>query len=347
MNSNPFILTFGKQPLQYIPRPNYVSEVEKHFLSDTISNQSYMITGIRGSGKTVLLTVLSKKFNQLKDWIVVDLNPEREMLGSFLSQLYNSSKAKHLFIKFGLSLSFKGVGVTLDSNKPNEDIETSINKLVECLAKNNKKILITIDDATNNANIKTFAHTFQSLIRKDYPVFLLVTGLYENISTIQNNKALTFLSRTPKLITEPLNLIAIKESYKEIFLIDDKTSLEMAKLTSGYAYAYQLLGYLFYESNNKKIDKKLLASYDLYLADFVYSKILESIPEGQKNVLFQIAKSDDISNIITNSNISDKEFSVYRDRLIKRGIVYSKQRGKLSFTLPRFKEYIENLIQLE
>ena len=342
MKSNPFILTFGREPKQYIPRPNYFNEIEKNFLSETRPNQVYMISGLRGSGKTVLLTILTKRFNELSDWIVIDLNPEREMLDSFASQLYNSSKSKHLFVKLGISLSFRGLGVTLENNKPVEDVETSINKMMECLKKNNKKVLITIDDATNNNFIKSFSHTFQSLIRKDYEIFLLMTGLYENINTIQDNKALTFLSRAPKLITEPLDLPAIKESYKEIFNIDDKLSIDMARLTSGYAYAYQLLGYLFWESEKKVIDSSLLSKYDFYLSEYVYDKIWNKLPEKEKEILIAISNSNAISDIISNTNMNNKEISVYRDRLLKRGIIISNKRGELDFTLPRFKEYVVN-----
>ena len=342
MKSNPFIMTFGREPIQFIPRPDYFIEVEKNFLSETKPNQIYMITGVRGSGKTVLLTTLAKRFNELNDWIVIDINPEREMLEPFASNLYNSSKTKHLFVKMGLSISFKGVGLSIESNRPSEDVETSIDKMLEYLTKTKKHVLITIDDATNNSNIKAFAHMFQSMVRKDYSIFLLMTGLYENISSIQNNKALTFLARTPKLVMNPLNLIAIKESYSDVFDIDDDLSVSMAKITAGYAYAYQLLGYLMWEKEDKTIDKKLLNTFDLYLADYVYDRLWDNLPEHEKEVIIAILKDGHINSIIESTNMDAKQISVYRSRLLKRGIVVSKTRGELSFVLPRFKEYIKN-----
>ena len=342
MKSNPFTLTFGREPINYIPRPYYFIEVENSFLSETRPNQAYMITGVRGSGKTVLLTTLSKKFNELKDWIVIDINPERDMLESFASKLYNSSKTKHLFVKLGLSLSFGGVGLAIENDKPSEDIETTIDKMMDYLTKNGEKVLITIDDATNNSYIKSFSHMFQSLIRKDYSVFLLMTGLYENISSIQNNKALTFLARIPRLIMKPLNLVAIKDSYRDIFETSDEDSVKMAKLTNGYAYAYQLLGYLFWEKKDKSIDKKLLKDYDVYLAELVYDRLWDSLPEQEQLIIKSISKDCHTGLIMEETNINEKQLSVYRDRLIKRGLVVSKKRGELSFTLPRFKEYVDN-----
>ena len=70
------------------------------------------------------------------------------------------------------------------------------------------KLLITIDDAINNQNVKVLTHTFQALLRKDYKVFMLMTGLYENISALQNNKSLTFLPRFDEYIK---NVILFEE----------------------------------------------------------------------------------------------------------------------------------------
>lgn len=44
-----------------------------------------------------------------------------------------------------------------------------------------------------------------------------MTGLYENIYDLQNEKSLTFLYRAPKIILEPLNYTAIKSHYMRIF----------------------------------------------------------------------------------------------------------------------------------
>lgn len=340
MNNNPFILTFGREPINFIPRIDYLQEVKDNFYSETRPNQVFMITGVRGTGKTVLLSKLAKEFEKNNDWIVVDLNPERDMLNSLASQIYNNSKVKHLFLKAKFNLSFNGIGLSVENDKPSDDIESIISKMVEYLSEKDIKLLITIDDAANNQNIKVFAHTFQALLRKDYKVFMLMTGLYENISSIQNNKSLTFLSRVPKLILKPLNMPAIKDSYEEIFNIDSDIAVKMSKLTEGYAYAYQVLGYLMWEEEEKKISKKLLSQFDQYLSEFVYDKIWEGLSEKEINIIIKISRNETL-------DMKPNEISVYRDRLIKYGVLESKQRGKLSFALPRFKEYIDNKLLFE
>ena len=72
--NNPFVLTFGKEPINYIPRIACLQKVKENFYGETHPNQAFMITGVRGTGKTVFLSKLAKEFEQNKDWIVVDLN---------------------------------------------------------------------------------------------------------------------------------------------------------------------------------------------------------------------------------------------------------------------------------
>lgn len=77
MGRNPYSLIFGKEPKQMISRSSAVTEIVETFCEDVPSQQVFMITGVRGSGKTVLMTEVSKKLESQSDWIVVELNPER------------------------------------------------------------------------------------------------------------------------------------------------------------------------------------------------------------------------------------------------------------------------------
>ena len=58
-----------------------------------------MILGVRGSGKTVLMTWLEKYFENLDDWIITDVNPEIDILEYFASSMYEKSNSKIMFKK--------------------------------------------------------------------------------------------------------------------------------------------------------------------------------------------------------------------------------------------------------
>ena len=67
--SNPFTLSFGKKPAQFISRITQTNEIVENFRADVPSNQIYMLTGVRGSGKTVMMTTVSNIIAEDNNWI--------------------------------------------------------------------------------------------------------------------------------------------------------------------------------------------------------------------------------------------------------------------------------------
>lgn len=199
---------------------------------------------------------------------------------------------------------------------------------------------------SNNDYVKTFTQAFQLLIRKEYPIHLLMTGLYQNIYELQNDKDLTFLYRAPKISLEPLNIAAITNSYRELLNITKDEALLLAKETKGYAYAYQVLGYLVFERNDSKLDDNLYAKYDQYLEEYVYEKMYSELSSNDKKILkaFTSDGTNNVGDLLEKSNMKKNVFSVYRDRLIKRGIIEKPEYCKLSLKLPRFYEFLERQI---
>ena len=89
MTKNPFSLSFGKEPISLINRSMQTAEIIETFEDENPAYQVCMITGVRGSGKTVMLTEITKKIRSDDDWIVMDLSPERDLLQSFAANLSN------------------------------------------------------------------------------------------------------------------------------------------------------------------------------------------------------------------------------------------------------------------
>ena len=68
MARNPYTLTFGKEPSQNISRLTQKNEVIETFNADPSFQQLYMISGVRGIGKTVFMTDISAYFKKSSDW---------------------------------------------------------------------------------------------------------------------------------------------------------------------------------------------------------------------------------------------------------------------------------------
>ena len=201
-----------------------------------------------------------------------------------------------------------------------------------------------IDEATNNKYLKQFALSMQILIRKNYDLFVVMTSLFENISAIENENNLTFLIRAPKIYLKNLNIVSIANSYKEILKVDYEKALEFAKLTKGYAFAFQLLGYLLYNETSRDITNSVLQAFDQYLEEYVYSKIWISLSNVEQKILKNVNTNEniDVQSVMIKAKINKQYFSKYRDRLIKKGIIVSQARGTICFALPRFKEFIDS-----
>ena len=340
--TNPFTLSFGKKPLQYVSRISQMQEIIDNFNDETPSNQIYMITGVRGSGKTVMMTSIANELRGTEGWIVAELNPTRDLLKSLAAKLYSLPEMYAHFVQAKLDFSLLGLGLSLENATPITDIENAIELMLAELRKRGKKLLITIDEVTNSEYIRVFVSAFQIFLRQDYPLFLLMTGLYENIHNLQNDKALTFLYRAPKMLLEPLNCTAVRRRYMDIFKLDMEAAGEMAGLVKGYPFAFQVLGYLYWENNNNKSLADILPEYDQYLEEFVYSKIWTETSAKDKKILETMARSGEtkIKNIREKSEMTSGEFSVYRERLKNKGILDTRTYGEATFALPRFAEFI-------
>ena len=341
--NNPFTLSFGKKPVQYISRITQTNEIIDTFNAELPSNQIYMITGVRGSGKTVMMTNISTELSQLSNWITVELNPTRDLLQSLAAKLYGIPDLHERFLKAKLDFSAFGLGVSMEHAPPITDIEDVLMHMLTHIRKMGKRLLITIDEVTNSENIKIFTSSFQIFLRDDYPIFLLMTGLYENIYELQNDKALTFLYRAPKLILEPLNYTAVRKSYMDIFQIDLETAETMTTLTKGYPFAYQVLGYLYWNHRDTQSLKEILPEYDQYLEEYVYSKIWSELSELDKKILAEVATSGEcrIKNIREQLDMKSELFSVYRERLKRKGVIDTREYGKIYMALPRFAEFVK------
>lgn len=340
---NPFTISFGKQPSRLITRLVESNEIIDNFNQDPPSNQVYMITGVRGSGKTVMMTSCAKTLEAQGGFIVIELSPERDLLNSLAAKLNARPELYSLYIKAKLNFSVLGLGVTVESGVPISDVETAISRMLDVVKASNRRLLITIDEAVNNENVRAFASVFQILMRQDYPVFLLMTGLYDNIYNLQNVKTLTFLYRAPKIPLGPLNITAIKKNYADIFGLSMPDAGRMADLTKGYPFAFQVLGYLYWNQRNEKSLEDILPEYDQYLEDYVYSKIWLELSGTDRKVLLAMASTGHtkVIDIRNDLEMTSSGFSVYRDRLNRKGIISMVSYGHVDFTLPRFDEFVK------
>jgi len=343
--NNPFCLSFGREPDRFVERTEVIDSITDSLDSDSPSSNSFLIIGVRGSGKTVLMATIANKYRNKRDWITVSLNPSRDLLPMLAAGLYDDKSLQKSFVEASLNLSKFGIGLDIKKVPPVSDIQIALNKMVEIASEKGKKILITIDDITKSDNIVAFASAYQDLISRGFPVFLIMTGLYENIYSIQRDKRCSFLMRSEQLVLKPLNRSGMANQYQMTFACEPKLAQKMALFTKGYSYAFQVLGYIIWDKGCTL--EEAIPMFDLRMSEYCYEKIWEDLPESEKKFTLFLAnakgESLKTSELISLMGVNNKTYSVYRDRLIKKGIVDGSVHGSVSLALPRFGEYIKSM----
>ena len=346
---NPFTTTFSKIPDESYISVEQLEEILQNFSYETPSESVYKITGVRGSGKTVLLAkiVSELKMDEFKDngWLVCNLSPARDMLqqlGAFLrKQKLVKEKKNSKSINVSANVMGTGGGIGLSSTKSDEifDIGIEIDEMLSQAKTDGKKIFIGVDDVSKTSEMVIFASEFGKWMVENYPVYMVCTGLYENIEQLSNVKNLTFFRRATTVMTKPLSLIKISEMYRSRLGIDTSVAKELAVMTNGYAYAFQELGVLFF---SKKYKTPRDAEGDLRseLFAYAYEKIWEEMSEGDRELVRLISeKAEYKREEVLKGMKNPQNYSVYRDRLARRGIITLRQ-GYISLCLPYFGSYI-------
>ncbi|MCR5623830.1 MAG: hypothetical protein K6G11_01145 [Lachnospiraceae bacterium] len=351
--SNPFTPNFGKVPKIFLDRESSLEKIVNGISDFDSPYQTTLICGQRGTGKTAFLTDVCNKIKNDKNWIVVNLIPNGNMMQPLIQSIYKQSSSaikKTLDAIKGVKISAFGVEIEYRKSNNITDYQILFEDILEKLKKNNIHLLISIDEVTNTPEIRDFASIYQLMIREEFYLSLIMTGLPKNISELQNDKQLTFLLRSMRIELPTLNPLSVKMSYKNVFtqkITDDDILTNMAKMVDGYAYAFQLLGYLVW--NHK--DDFSADTLDIIAEDYkhqlyrnAYTKIYQELSDMDKKFISTMAnlESVDISmkDIENGMQKSKSYISNYRSRLIEAGVIQQVGWGKVRFKLPYFKDFI-------
>lgn len=340
-DENPFTLLFGEVPENLIPREQLEQRIIRDFSRQKPSSKIYLLTGQRGSGKTVSMTRIAQAFAEKEDWTVVNCRPDRDLVDQISARLISEQPLVRLFQDARINLSILGAEFSVTGVSAITDKEVALDKMLEKMTKKQKNVLITIDEVTSNQYLRDFSSLYQIFIREKYRVFLLMTGLFDNIQNLQDESNLTFLHRALRIELEPLSPLLIAGKYQETFHLDQAEAKQMAELTSGYSYAFQALGYCCWEY--EKTWQEALPDYQQMLFEYVYEKIWSELSFKDRQVLSAMTKAASMKtgDIRKEMNMSSSLFSIYRNRLMKKQIIYSPTFGEAAFVLPQFAEFVK------
>ena len=344
-DKNPYTTSFGRIPKQYISRDALIDNIIDIIDSDIVTEQAFKLTGIRGTGKTVTLTAIERRIEELENWIVIDLKPDGDITRFLIEKLYSQIPFLTEYIDASLNLSAFGIGLNLTKKSPITNQDVALEMIMDEIQKKGRRVLLLIDEVRKTSAMIDFIQEFQILIRKEYPIYLIIAGLYDDVDDIENTDGLTFFLRAERYEMKPLNTTIIREDYKKTIGLDHDTADKLALMTKGYAFAYQVFGKYMWDMEEKSISDAFLARVDDVLSERVYEKIWSELSKKDKWYMRYIIKKDSmqVSELLELTKSKHNEWSVPRKHLIEKGIIDGKERGIITIRLPRFKEFVENL----
>jgi energy-coupling factor transporter ATP-binding protein EcfA2 len=354
---NPFNPQFGVRPDSFVGRDQIIDD----FLSGLdFTNSPYrttILTGLRGSGKTSLLSDISVLVRK-KKFISVNVTAHDGMLEEIIGELNRGSKkwiSKAISKIESVSVGVLGISFSITKGSTSEvfGFRHTVTDILDELDQHDIGVVFTIDEVHNDTKeMQEFIIAYQHLVRERRNVALLMAGLPNAVYELLNNKVLTFLRRSNRIFLHNIEIALIDKLYKEVFIDYDKKPAgivsEAATMTSGYPYLVQLIGYYLWEIADKKINRAKLnfcmkqTKQDLF--QNVHALVYRDLSAKDKEFVLAMCEDEHISrfaDIITRMGVEKGYASKYRQRLLDTGLVQREGHGELSFSLPFMREFIK------
>ena len=186
-------------------------QIVESFTGRYAMTHTYLIEGIRGSGKTVLMTTIAKKLEKEKEWIVINLNSTRNLLEDLADGLEYSVRQFPDIFKQGMSVSVADFGFGVNGNGQPANVIGRIEDILRLLQKKEKRLLITIDEVALDDNMRIFASQFQIFLREDFPVlFRMIPSLPSFFDAPRRSCSLSIFLQLSGNIRWPLILMKIR-----------------------------------------------------------------------------------------------------------------------------------------
>jgi len=353
--TDPFTRTPGVAGNAFI-NMHYADEIIGSFEDERSSKFVYKIVGLRGSGKSVEYSKIINYFAEKKNWLTYTLSAAGDPISTLIAKLSRESfidnKIHGTSVSIGASAGADGLilkgNTDLGLTRTSEDNllyyspEAELSDMVDKANSKGFKILVGIDDIARTPEMVKFLSIWGAMLLEDRKrIYLVCTGLSKNIEDFTAEPNLTFFKRSDPVEIGSLNRYEISLMYQKLLGVDEKEAVKLSKFTCGYAYAYQVLGSLYYNKEKKDTLEDLIPQFDRILFGDSYDLIWKSLTKAERQLVRLIVLSDSgkVSQIKEKMN-SPSGFDSLRNRLMNKHLINTEERGYIKIDLPRFREYV-------
>ena len=364
---NPFKPTAGGDPPLLIGRERVVRDFDKGLDNGVgAPGRIMLITGARGTGKTVMLTVLGDKARAHK-WDVIEETASDGLCERLVSELCSKDSLIDK-LTFAPSITIAGASVSLGEaelspKRMPETLRKAMSARLDALEKRDAGLMISIDEtqAASRADLIAIATAIQHQIREKRNVSIVFAGLPQMISDLFDDEVITFLRRARTNVLANVPIDEVKESFAQTFedsgmSLDTSLVEKAAVATAGYPYMIQLVGYYIWDAADAR-ESTVISKEDVDegirearvdLDNAVCVPELHGLSKNDKAYLEAMAVSDGpsgTSEVAKRMGRSAKYAATYRKRLLDAYVIRQTDRGEVDFAVPFLREYLRGHMQ--
>ncbi len=353
MQRNPFKPTAGKTPPVIVGREDVIDEfVEGLDNGAGAPGRLMRISGVRGTGKTVLLEEVARIAAE-RGWLTLKEVATKGLCQRILEELAPRTEISHAKLEPALagvsigSLDIDHIGPTLK-----DAMETAIGK-------NGNGLLITLDEVQDAVldEVRTLAVTIQQVIGDDCDIAFVFAGLPSMVESIINGKTLTFLRRALPFDLKAVGIGEVSYSFEETveasgMEVDSAVADKLAAATFGYPFMIQLVGYYAWQYakrahkvivDEEEAERGISTARERFDA-MVIEPALQRVPESGITYLLAMASLGEIcssGDIAESLGKTSQQLSAIRSRLLRDSIIEAPAYGKVSFAIPYMRKYLD------
>jgi type II secretory pathway predicted ATPase ExeA len=366
MTRNPFTPTFGVTPPLLVGRDQELAAF-RDALEDGpgAPGRSMLLTGARGTGKTVLLNAVEDVAKQA-GWLVLNDTARAGVahqlatvaLPVALAQQDPEAVSTHTS---GGSVSVAGVGGSVTRERveryvPEPNFRLRLERLADLLAERGKGVLISLDEVQREAmaDMREITQAVQHCFRAERQVAFVAAGLPAAVEDVLNDGVMTFLRRSDRFDLGPLMPQATAQALREPIEAAGRSiapdALNQAVAASrGYPFAIQAIGYEAWAARRDAatIDaaqmEVALAHAGQRLDRSMLEPALRDISHTDRRFLQAMAVDDGpsrIRDVTARLGVTANYASQYRARLITAGLIEPTDFGQIDFTLPLMRQHL-------
>jgi hypothetical protein len=379
---NPYTPGAGRKPPHLAGRDSDLEDFVSlmQLLSSGGADRSLIYFGLRGVGKTVLLTEMDILASEA-GWATTDVQevgsqPDfratfAQMASRLLREMSRKSRARERVERalgvvkafsvltpggVQLKLDVEAVTGVADSGDPEQDLVDLLREIGQAASSAGSGALFLVDEMHNldAASLAAVCMAFQAVSRDALPVAMVGAGLPDLQVRLMKAKPYAdrlFEYRELGRLSDPAARVALMKPAAGLGVdFDEDAALEVVRLAAGFPYFIQEYGReLWNAAEGPPITLRDVAE----VSDIVQ----EALARTFYGTRFDMASDAEQRYLAAMASLgtppyptaavarawgaeNQRQTSPHRDSLIQKGLIWSPRRGYVDFTVPLFAEYL-------